>query len=680
MAPTKGTGKYVFGKGKVSRRHQLAAAREQRRNSDKNRALEVSMAEVSTSHCEASACTSMAATDATNKVSLPSNLHFSNISATQSVDYGSQLQNMATSRRKLDYFAENDESNVPSTSTANVQSHISDSVLHDDSGLIESENFIMNAACLQNLCANAMCPACNSQSLTVKSKDRTLGLVMSFNLVCEACGHELGSAHSSQRIGNSSRNPFDVNRRAVNAFTNLGVGYAGMKKFCKIMDMPCMSESTFVQSAKCVSEASRETCEATLQESVEKVREAYKAMDSSITDQDIIDIAVSYDGTWQHRGYSSKFGVGICVDLVTGLVVDYEVKSKYCATCARKQSEMNTKSKEYQEWFAKHQPQCQKNHEGSSNSMEMAAAEVIWQRSVTKNNLRYTTVLSDGDAKTHSRLTALNVYGDEHPIKKEECINHVEKRLGTALRNARQSSSRQGITLGGRGFGKLTDATIKKLTAYYGKAIRNNTHDLDAMYNAIHAARLHSMSTDEEPKHDCCPKGPEDENWCFYNKAVAKGLTPGSHKDNIHTALRPDVAEAIKPIYDRLSSRSLLEKCTRAMTQNANESLHSTIWRICPKHLFVGKERVDGGVAMAIATFNKGQRAISEALLAQGISPGHNFQKAAQKEDQRRIKRSQKQSEDKEKKKRQARAIASVAAEQRLRNEEGLTYASGAFD
>ena len=44
------------------------------------------------------------------------------------------------------------------------------------------------------------------------------------------------------------------------------------------------------------------------------------------------------------------------------------------------------------------------------------------------------------------------------------------------------------------------------------------------MYNAIHAARLLSMSTDEDPKHDCYPEGPEDENWCFCNKAVEKRL------------------------------------------------------------------------------------------------------------------------------------------------------------
>ncbi|KAL8585901.1 hypothetical protein ACOMHN_019316 [Nucella lapillus] len=40
-------------------------------------------------------------------------------------------------------------------------------------------------------------------------------------------------------------------------------------------------------------------------------------------------------------------------------------------------------------------------------------------------------MLGDGDAKTHSRLLQY----DGRPIEKLECVNHVTKRMGTALRN-----------------------------------------------------------------------------------------------------------------------------------------------------------------------------------------------------------------------------------------------------
>ena len=182
------------------------------------------------------------------------------------------------------------------------------------------------------------------------------------------------------------------------------------------------------------------------------------------------------------------------------------------------------------------------------------------------------------------------------------------------------------------------------------------------------------------PKHNFCPTGSED-NWCFYNRAVAKGLAPGSHNDNIHTPLQPDAAEAIKPIYDCLTGKALLEKCQRAMTQNANKSLHSVIWNKCPKNKFMSKERVKLGVSSAIATFNKGQRAIRKSLEAQGISPGQTFDKAAQKEDLRRIKRSQKQSDEKREERASSKIhCKSCSRSEAARAQKGVTYASGQLD
>ena len=104
-------------------------------------------------------------------------------------------------------------------------------------------------------------------------------------------------------------------------------------------------------------------------------------------------------------------------------------------------------------------------------------------------------MLSDGDTKTFDHLTELNIYGDEHGITKEECVNHVAKRMGTALRKVRTTASKtKGITLGGRGHGRLTDPIIGELTTYYGKAIRNNIGDAEAMETAVEATLLHVQS------------------------------------------------------------------------------------------------------------------------------------------------------------------------------------------
>ena len=39
-------------------------------------------------------------------------------------------------------------------------------------------------------------------------------------------------------------------------------------------------------------------------------------------EEGMINIAVSYDGAWQKRGYSSNNGLGCVIDILTGLPVD----------------------------------------------------------------------------------------------------------------------------------------------------------------------------------------------------------------------------------------------------------------------------------------------------------------------------------------------------------------------
>ena len=57
------------------------------------------------------------------------------------------------------------------------------------------------------------------------------------------------------------------------------------------------------------------------------------------------------------------------------------------------------------------------------------------ERSVAKNKLRYTIMLSDEDSKSYDGVVALKPYGVKVSTEKEDCINHVSKRMGTALSN-----------------------------------------------------------------------------------------------------------------------------------------------------------------------------------------------------------------------------------------------------
>ncbi|GFT21858.1 uncharacterized protein TNCV_3179631 [Trichonephila clavipes] len=274
--------------------------------------------------------------------------------------------------------------------------------------------------------------------------------------------------------------------------------------------------------------------------------------------------------------------------MLTGYVVDFEVMSKVCRHCSVAKNKLGQSSAEFSIWYEGHRSECNINHLGSSTSMEMEAALTLWKRS-TSLGFRYITVLSDGDCKTFNYL--------------------CEKKCGKA-------------------HGSLKEATIKKLTTYYQKAILRNKGDVNAMKTAIYATLLHSISTDAKPQHSKCPAG--ENSWCFYQSAIANGEKPNNHKLNVGTPINEKFLTKILPIYQRLASNELLERCIRCGTQNANESLHSMIWAKCPKEIFVNKRRVKRAVTEAVCEYNKGTiRTIVETQKALGVATGGSTKQLA---------------------------------------------------
>ena len=121
-------------------------------------------------------------------------------------------------------------------------------------------------------------------------------------------------------------------------------------------------------------------------------------------------------------------------------------------------------------------------------------------------------MLSDGDSKAFDALATSNVYGDAKPIEKEECINHVSKRMGTALRNMVAVSKAQKNSISGKG--KLTNTKMKRIQNYYGKAVKDHSHDTNLCRRRIMAILFHLSSTDDSPKHVHCPEGAT--SWHFW--------------------------------------------------------------------------------------------------------------------------------------------------------------------
>lgn len=182
----------------------------------------------------------------------------------------------------------------------------------------------------------------------------------------------------------------------------------------------------------------------------------------------------------------------------------------------------------------------------------------------------------------------------------------------------------------------------------------------------------HCVSSDSVPRHTKCPQG--EQSWCFYNRAIAKCKTSGHHIQNLGSAISTQVLKNIYPVYQRLTSRALLERCQKGMTQNANESLHSCIWKKCPKTRNVSTRIVECATAEAISEYNYGNKIQSAMMEAAGVSPGRASLKIIRARDKRRILQAKKRRTAKYVKHRRLMKVKKIAKEEKLKEKEGVLY------
>ena len=155
------------------------------------------------------------------------------------------------------------------------------------------------------------------------------------------------------------------------------------------------------------------------------------------------------DGSWRKRGFSSLFGLVSLIGYSTGNVIDIIIKSGCCKAC------------------------------------------------------EYGSYIGDGDSKTFAGLLKSEPYKN-FEMRKKECIDHVQKRMGFGLRNLK-----------------------KKVHGLGGKGKIHNS--LEKMKKEIWSTLYHKLSTNENPQHSKCPAG--ENSWCSGQKARATNtLSTFSHK------------------------------------------------------------------------------------------------------------------------------------------------------
>lgn len=502
----------------------------------------------------------------------------------------------------------------------------------------------------ESLQETVCCTVCHGAVVFAEISLRGLG--GKYEIRCNNCASKK-TFHSSSTVEDGRG--YEINRRSALAMRCIGQGLAGLNTFCGIMDLPPPVQlSTWKKIGQKLLNATKEVVQENMKKAVEEEIDLTTNDDvdvdepiasTSTAEPDNRCITVQGDATWQRRGFSSLNAVFTVIGTETGKVLDQEVLSLWCRQCRKWASEnKNATEEEKDNWRKAHGDMCTKNSSGSSGSMEVDGIMKIFHRSVEKYDVKYTNYIGDGDTKSHAKVSSSMPYGPNIEIKKIECTGHVQKRFGNRARKLKASLAGKklsdGKTIGGRG--RLTNALIDEMQSYYGNAIRNNSASVKDMTEAIWAIWYHKASTDEKPQHHFCPPG--ETSWCQYRRAEATGREE-DYRHPKKKVMPAAVMMAIKQIFEDLTSPNLLQRCIGAKTQNANESLHSVIWKFCPKTVFTGINTVQIASNLGTIQFNSGPAGIIKVMKSLGTVPGKHAVTAARKKADVRVTQAEQKAE-----------------------------------
>lgn len=289
----------------------------------------------------------------------------------------------------------------------------------------------------------------------------------------------------------------EVNLHMVYHSLMTNQGYAGFNRLAGALQRPSLFPKTYEEYAQY--RTTRLPCSVHLKPYASTIASWVLSVDAS----GLLNIDVSFDMSWMKRGHKSHLDIGTVIDADTRIILDFEVMCNLCSSCESQRTKMTTR---FPAWYETHKDKCHKNFEGTSAAMEQAAAVHLWQRS-TLLGFRYVTFIGDGDSSAYRLVCALNDNAEpyDQPVVKEECINHVGKRIGARLRKLKRT------LLGGASM--LPDAVVDKLTSYYSKAIRDNIRtNTQTMKKVVLVSYFH-LSASQDQHHALCSRG--EDSWCF---------------------------------------------------------------------------------------------------------------------------------------------------------------------
>ncbi|GFX30290.1 uncharacterized protein TNCV_1963971 [Trichonephila clavipes] len=208
-----------------------------------------------------------------------------------------KIKGRPTKRRKM--LAENSKKRWQKSSKTVEEKNSNSMVLQRDTLSEPKASYIFtHKAVFSELLQKVSCKYCTNCTLVIK-QHHSMGYSTKMELLCESCHESYGSVFSS--FQEEAKNSHDINSKLVSAFLSIGRGHAALETFSSVLNMPTMDRKTFAKCMHNLSVKNKEVKKKMLEMSRQAAREAQVKVDASLKNQEIIDVSVSYDGTWQKR-------------------------------------------------------------------------------------------------------------------------------------------------------------------------------------------------------------------------------------------------------------------------------------------------------------------------------------------------------------------------------------------
>ncbi|CAC5384976.1 unnamed protein product [Mytilus coruscus] len=314
------------------------------------------------------------------------------------------------------------EMNISWEVNSNIE-NISDSDISSDDqedASVTGRAFIQLEILQKKINQAAVCSTCKTGELNVidTSENNKSGLCLKLALTCNECNSN--TVFNTDGKGNFEYSKIhNVNRLSVLAMRMMGKSRNALLKFCSILDLPSpVNYGPYKKHTETWKEIATEIIEENMSEAAEEIQQLKRKS----------------DGSWAHVGYSSRFGFVSVISVDTGKVLDYVTLSNECKLCKKWEREGKTHIRDFLQWFVEHETDCTLNHDGSAKTMEAQGAVILFRRSVEKHSLQYTTYVGDGDSSAYGNVVDSRPYGPNIIIAKEDCVGHIQGRMGKHLR------------------------------------------------------------------------------------------------------------------------------------------------------------------------------------------------------------------------------------------------------